>query len=85
MDAKLQNRTEELENLKLRAALLENKVEHLKNERGIEGELRSRFDVVKDGEQVVIILDDPKEEDSDSALPATTTQEKKIFEMFKFW
>ncbi len=58
MAAKLQVREEELARLHVRAATLESKVEHMQNERGIEEEIRSRFDVVKDGEQVVVILDD---------------------------
>jgi cell division protein FtsB len=85
MATRLQTRTEELDALKTRALLLESKVEHLKNERGIEEELRSRFDVVKDGEQVVVILDD-EDKDEVNALPeATTTEEKSFFRMFKFW
>jgi cell division protein FtsB len=85
MALKLENRTEELELLKTRAALLESNVEHLKNERGIEEELRSRFDVVKDGEQVVVILDDAAIAETDTRLKATTTEEKNFFEMLKFW
>lgn len=88
MAEKLDGRTSELEALKLRAALLETKVEHLKNERGIEDELRSRFDVVKEGERVVILLDDPKES-SVQPLPKSpeSKQEKSesFFERLKFW
>lgn len=85
MALKLEERSGELEALKQRANLLEGKVEHLKNERGIEEELRSRFDVVKDGEQVVILIDDVVEEASDVDLKATTTDEKHFFEVLKFW
>jgi len=49
---------EELQLLQERADALEEKVEHLQNTRGIEEELRNRFDVAREGEQVVIIVDD---------------------------
>lgn len=48
----------ELAELQARADALQEQVEHLNNERGIEEELRSRFDVAKEGEQVVVIIDD---------------------------
>ncbi len=62
MVEKLDERTEELSVLEQRAELLNSKVEHLKNDRGIEEELRTRFDVAKEGEQVVIIIDDSVDE-----------------------
>lgn len=63
--AERRNETErQLEELKLRATVLEEKVHHLKNDRGIEEEIRSRFDAVKQGEQVVIIVDEEGEETS---------------------
>jgi cell division protein FtsB len=52
---------ERLEELRLRAAALEGKVEHLENDRGIEEEIRTRFDVAKEGEQVVIIVDESED------------------------
>lgn len=58
MAAKREARSGELEELKNRAAALESKVVHLQDERGIEEEIRGRFDVAKEGEQVVIILDE---------------------------
>jgi cell division protein FtsB len=53
-------RKEELEQLKQRAGSLEAKVKHLQDDRGIEEEIRGRFDVAKEGERVVIILEDEK-------------------------
>jgi cell division protein FtsB len=87
MEAKLEARAHELETLRSRAALLEGKVEHLKNERGIEEELRSRFDVVKEGEQVVIIVDDTEAteaEGGDAATPEESVSES-FFKKLKFW
>lgn len=69
MAQKLESRKEELEALKQRALTLESEVGHMQNDRGIEEELRSRFDVVKEGEQVVIILDD-----ADVSKGSTTTR-----------
>ncbi len=91
MKEKMLVKEEELELLKERAEVLKEKVDNLKNERGIEEELRSRFDVAKEGEQIVIIIDDNEESDiktKDFSSPPgnDTTYEKKSFlEMFKFW
>lgn len=43
--------------LEERKAALEERVEYLSNERGIEAEMRRNFDVARPGEEVVIILD----------------------------
>jgi flagellar biosynthesis/type III secretory pathway M-ring protein FliF/YscJ len=45
-----------------RKALLEERVEYLSGDRGIEEEIRKHFDVAKEGEQVVIIVDKEEEE-----------------------
>jgi len=49
---------EELARLTERAAVLEADVAHLLSERGIEEEIRDRYQVAKEGEHVVVILDD---------------------------
>jgi cell division protein FtsB len=89
MAVKLGERSEELETLKTRAALLESKVDHLRNERGIEEELRSRFDVVREGEQVVIILDDQhansKEKTANTDRVQKESASKSFFDFLKFW
>lgn len=88
MALKLDDRAAELEALKTRAASLEARVEHLRNERGIEEELRNQFDVVKDGEQVVVIIDEDAKTNAEKTASDTSTdkaQEKTFFEMLKFW
>jgi cell division protein FtsB len=88
MALKLHDRVVEFESLKMRASSLEADVEHLRNERGIEEELRSRFNVIKEGEQVVVIIDDEKEknEESSKETPETENEEKQsFFERLKFW
>ncbi len=74
----------ELKELKERAVFLEEKVSHLENERGLEEEIRTRFDVAKEGEQVVIILENENETPvSQAALEPTA--EPSFFSRLKFW
>lgn len=88
---KLNERKEDLKELEMRAETLQAKVEYLENERGIEEELRNRFDVAKEGEQVVIILED--EEESEIDIQADPPQEKlnntssfsSFINLLKFW
>ena len=61
----------ELAELKSKAAVLEAEVVRLKSERGVEGEIRDRFEVSKKGEQVVVVVGDARA--SERALKATTT------------
>ncbi len=57
----------ELKELEQQAASLEASVERLKSDRGIEEEIRDRYQVSKKGEQIVVIVDDTK------AAKGTTT------------
>jgi cell division protein FtsB len=88
MEEKLESRRVELEKLEQRAALLKTKVEYLQNERGVEEELRSRFNVAKEGEQVIILVDQKK--DPVQSLPTQdasnqTSSEESFWDIFKFW
>lgn len=86
MADKLEERAEELEALKVRATLLETKVDHLKNERGIEEELRTRFDVAREGEQVIIIVDeDDNKKNTDVGTGTVQPEVPSFFEKLKFW
>lgn len=49
----------ELAELEARRAALSEEVEYITSERGIEAEMRRQFDVAREGEQVVIIVDEP--------------------------
>ncbi len=62
---------QELEALKVQANALESQVTHLKSERGIEEEIRNRYQVSKKGEQVVVVLDG---EEKSSSTEDTTPQ-----------
>ena len=58
MEVKLESRKQELEELRERARAIESKVEYLTDERGVEEELRNRFDAIREGEQVIILLEE---------------------------
>lgn len=81
MSARRVEAEHELQELKLRAAALESQVEYLEDDRGMEAEIRGRFDVVKEGEQVVIILDDEVE----TSPPATQSAVVEDEPWYKFW
>lgn len=91
MYARQRVREAELKELEARSALLENKVEHLENERGVEEELRSRFDVAKNGERVVVIIDETGATttnlDAMSFPPGGDDGEtdEGFFDFLKFW
>lgn len=93
MQHKLDAKRSELEALTVRAESLDSKVKYLEDERGIEEELRNRFDVAKEGEQVVILLDDRKVKtdteksalDQNTATTEATTTEKSFFGKLLFW
>lgn len=72
MRTKLDSKRSELNELEIRAQTLESKVQYLENERGVEEELRNRFDVAKEGEQVIILLDSKNEkqdQEKNKAMP----------------
>ncbi len=80
MQEKLGAKRTELKEIEMRAQALEAKVKYLSDERGIEEELRSRFDVAKEGEEVVILLDAKRGKDTPSSSDqegVTTANEKK--------
>lgn len=90
MKAKLDARRATLEELQGRALMLESKVKYLENDRGVEEELRNRFDVAKEGEKVVILIDpvNAKQKEERSALEnaeSATTSDKSFFDILKFW
>lgn len=58
---------------------LEERVEYLSGDRGIEEEIRKHFDVAKEGEKVIILVGDEKEEETE----AVPVDEKKPW--YQFW
>ena len=69
-----QARVDELKN---RANEIEAKIEHLSTPSGVEDEIRSKFNVAKEGENIVIVLED-------DSLDASSTQSKIGF-WTKIW
>lgn len=71
----------EMSDLKERQETLGAEVKYLSSERGIEAEMRREFDIAREGEQVVIILDD---EVATTVKPmSTSTSEARSW--YKFW
>jgi len=51
----------ELSRLEARAAVLTDDIEHLEDPRGVETELRRRYDVSKEGEEVIVFVEPERE------------------------
>jgi cell division protein FtsB len=92
MEQKLDVKKQELRELEERARHIESKVEYLADERGVEEELRNRFDAIREGEQVIILLDDAdaekKEVKQSESVDAVDTEEsflRSLWSIFKFW
>ncbi|HEU4677582.1 MAG TPA: septum formation initiator family protein [Candidatus Paceibacterota bacterium] len=87
--AKLEEREAELAVLKERAAALEAQVKHLENDRGIEEELRSRYDVVRQGEEAVILVggerDAKARDDAGILVTKEATETPSFFERLRSW
>ena len=72
----------ELQLLEERKTDLEERVEYLSDERGVEAEIRRHFDVAKEGEQVVVLIED---EQADSNYEADTEPPDQETESFWSW
>lgn len=48
---------------------LQERIEYLQSEQGIEEEIRDKFNVAKEGEQVIVIVDPEVAEDEENAEP----------------
>lgn len=70
---------QDLNELRARQAELEDKVEYLNDEQGLEAEIRRHFDVSKKGEQVVVLMGKTA-----TLTPATVT-ENKVEDEDSFW
>jgi cell division protein FtsB len=56
----------EFVNLEQRRVTLENKVEILETDQGKEREIREKFGFVKEGEKVIVLIEEPKSTTSNS-------------------
>lgn len=71
----------EITALELRKTNLDADVQYLSNERGIEAQMRRQFDIAREGEQVVIILDDTFI--ASSSLPVEALKPPRPW--YRFW
>lgn len=90
MSVKLDTKKMELQEMQERAEMIGAKVEYLKNERGVEEELRSRFDAIREGEQVVVFLNHEKETLSQVSTATvdndnTKKESSSFFEKIRAW
>jgi cell division protein FtsB len=72
----------EIQALQDRRETLEAEVQYLSNERGIEAEMRRQFDIAREGEQVVIIIEDETEAVGTESTEATSTPSRA---WYRFW
>lgn len=72
----------EIQALENRQETLEVEVQYLSNERGIEAEMRRQFDIAREGEQVVIIIEDEDTLPKNEATEATSTPSRA---WYRFW
>ena len=63
-----------------RKQLLEEKVEYLSGDRGIEEEIRKNFDVAKEGEKVIILVGEEKEPE-----PISSDDGTEVKKWYQFW
>jgi len=73
----------ELKILEQRRDTLQKKVDYLSNDRGIEAEMRRNFDVAREGEKVVVILDDVQSTSQIKVLLPTISTTTRVW--YKFW
>jgi cell division protein FtsB len=60
---------DKLVELRMQATSLEGEVARLQSDRGIEEELRDRFEVAKTGEQIIVVVGDERASSATSARP----------------
>ena len=76
-DERRQEALNELSRLKKQEATLQDQLKRLQTDRGVEEEVRTKFNVAKEGEKVVTIVS-PQNEDGSGALQASPWW-KRIF------
>lgn len=72
----------EIQALEERRQKLDEEVKYLSNERGVEAEMRRQFDITREGEQLVILLDDTEDVATSTDIETATTTSKA---WYRFW
>lgn len=70
----------QLHKLQERKEVLEERVEYLQGERGIEEEIRKNFDVAKEGEQVIILMGE-----SEKSAEVDVQHHEAVQPWYLFW
>lgn len=78
----LRNAEAELEKLQARSGELKERTESLSTPEGVEDEIRRRFPVAKEGERVIILVDD---KDAVSATLEESGQGRSFWQRLKNW
>lgn len=73
---------ETYDELKIRESELVGKIESLETPLGVETEIREKFGLVKEGEEMIVIVDPPKEEKENDL---EDTNDKTLWEKIKGW
>ena len=83
-DTRLQRKKleQELTVLKAQEAQLRTEIERLSNPQGVEEEIRSKFEVSKDGESVMVIIN-PEEENNEISKDGKKGFWSNLFRIFK--
>jgi hypothetical protein len=71
--------------LEARYEALKAEVMYLRDERSLEAEVRRNFDVAKEGESVVIILDDAPATTADSNDATSSPEGPLVYPWWQFW
>lgn len=80
--ANLDQASLELNTLKERQAALEHSIGRLATPQGLDEEIRNKFSVAKDGEEVAIIVDRARTAATSSPTASTTSPEKSLWQKF---
>lgn len=72
----------ELKNLANRQNELEKNIQHLETQRGIEAELRTRFNASKEGEELLVIVNDKGSASAATSTPGLDSWWKSVKDWF---
>lgn len=82
---KREERAAELARTKQKAAALESKVKWMESERGVEEAMREQFDVAKQGEEVIVIVDESLPADGSKPEVYPLPEDESFLKRLEFW
>ena len=75
----------ELQRLTERQQSLEQQVEYLSNDQGVEAEIRKHFDVAREGEQVVVLVGDHTDDSVTDSMEVEEQNERSFWQRLFPW